>query len=284
MLRGNTDPLTRTLNWPDSRVVYLTLDFECDFGTAKAENTYEAVGQVDQFVTVIEEHGFPVTCFVQTELLDRRPEAVERLQDASVPVSFHPHSHTHSRRSEKSIPNEIKHSTERYRDFFGSNPIGYRFPDGDVRPGDYAMLADCGYEFDASVFPGWRPGRFNHLNTPNRPQYVPEADIYEIPFTVYRRLIPIPTATSYCQFFGPGYTELLSRWPPKVVVLNVHMHDLVTPSTVAALPRRYRLWYERGNDGLGILKKVSTRLEEAGYSFDHIDGVHAQLRTRMGSG
>lgn len=273
----------RPLAWPESKSVYLTLDFECDYGTATAENTYEAVGHVGKLVALLERQDLPLTCFVQTELLDERPEAVEQLRDASVPVSFHPHSHTHRHRSESSIAGEIEQSTERYRSYFGRDPMGYRFPDGDVRPEDYAILADHGYRFDASVFPTWRPGRFNNADAATTPQLLSNSDVVEFPFTVYKPYFPVPTALSYCQLFGPPYTGALARWPPTTLVLNVHMHDLVTPSTVTNLPLHYRALYARIDDGLSVLDQLCKRFKRQGYQCSRLDTAHEQLRDGLQS-
>jgi len=43
----------------------------------------------------LERLDVPLTAFVQTELLDERPETIEALWDCGVDVAFHPHSHTH---------------------------------------------------------------------------------------------------------------------------------------------------------------------------------------------
>jgi hypothetical protein len=57
--------------------VYLTLDLECEFGTALRENTYYAARYTDEPISLLKEMDVPLTCFLQTELLDERPEAVE---------------------------------------------------------------------------------------------------------------------------------------------------------------------------------------------------------------
>lgn len=267
-----------SLEWPDDCRVYLTLDLECDFGTAVSENYYEAAGEVGNLVSLLEEFEIPLTCFVQTELLEQRPSAVDKLRDASVPVQFHPHSHTHTPRSETSVSWEVKQSWTRFREFFGESPTGYRFPNGNVRDADYRVLADHGFRFDASVFPSWRPGHFDNTDAPTVPTYRPGADLFELPFTVYSDRIRIPTALSYCQVLRRPYSWLLSERPPSVVVLNVHMHDLVTPSTLRTLPWHYRMLYSTTPDGLALLERFCETFEKQGYGFETLDEAHEQLR------
>lgn len=266
-------------DWPAGRNAYVTLDLECDYGTALSENTYEAVKHIDSLVELLERLDVPLTCFVQTELLEVQPATVERLREAETNVTFHPHSHLHKPRDEISVKCEISKSKRRYQKFFGTVPSGYRFPNGDVRPSDQQVLANHGYEFDASVFPTWRPGVFNNLREPTRPSYRDDIDLFEIPNTVYSSLIKVPTSLSYCQILGRPYIEVIKRYPPSVLVFNLHMHDLVTPSTFSRLPRIYRALYSRVGDGLSTLKGIVTALQKKKYQFETLDTVHERLRT-----
>jgi len=267
--------------WPDERTVYLTLDFECDFGTALTRNVYEAVEYVDDLVDLLETTETPLTCFVQTELLDERPEAVERLRECSQPVTFHPHSHTHSKRENTSMGYEITRSTDRFTEFFDRRPVGYRFPNGNVRASDYQLLSAEGYEFDASVFPTWRPGHFNNTQAPAVPTYLNRFDLFEMPFTVLSSVVPIPTALSYCRIFGRLVTSALLRAGPSTVVFNIHLHDLATPTSATALPPLYRALYSRNVDGFALLHDLLTRYRRRGYRFDTIDSAHETLRNRF---
>jgi peptidoglycan/xylan/chitin deacetylase (PgdA/CDA1 family) len=265
--------------WPTPDTVYLTLDLECDFGTALTENTYEAVEHVDSVVSLLEAADVPVTCFVQTELLDERPEVVERFVHSEATVTFHPHSHTHNERGSTSIEWEIERSTDRYREFFDRRPEGYRFPNGNVRESDYEVLAAHGYRFDASVFPTWRPGHFDNTSEPTVPTYLEQFDLFELPFTVASSLVPIPTGLSYCRLLGKPFTYYLTLAAPSTVVFNFHMHDLVTPATIDELPPLYRLIYARNDRGLSLFRELITAFREAGYQFDTLDKAHKQLRS-----
>ncbi|WP_080510446.1 polysaccharide deacetylase family protein [Halorubrum coriense] len=272
-----TDLRRENLAWPDEKRVYLTLDYECDYGTALSENTYYALSHTDELVTLLENHEIPLTCFVQTEVLDERPDEVETLRNSDTLVNFHPHSHTHAPREEISIEDEIELSTARYRTFFETDPSGYRFPNGNVREPDYRLLADYGYKFDASVFPSWRPGHFNNTRAETRPVYLPEYDIVELPFTVFSKALRIPTALSYCQLIGRPYTELLKRRGPSSVVLNIHMHDLVTPPSYDDLSPLYRRIYDRNPSGFDTLRHLVEGLLQRGYAFSTLNRLHTEI-------
>jgi peptidoglycan/xylan/chitin deacetylase (PgdA/CDA1 family) len=276
-MTNSTNHEKQPLTWPTNRQVYLTLDFECDYGTALPENTYKALDQTDELVTILEDADIPLTCFIQTEVLEERPEAVEILRSSSVSTSFHPHSHTHAPRDETSIQREIAESTEKYRAFFGESPVGYRLPNGNVRPQDYQHLSEYDYEFDASVFPSWRPNHFDNTDQPTVPSYMGTSELFEIPFTVYSNRVRIPTALSYCRLLGRPFTELLLRRPPSVTVFNIHMHDLVNPPAFKELPPLYKTIYKRNTPGMSYLDRILTRLRNRNVSFGLIGDVYESL-------
>lgn len=269
---------TRTVDWPVDHEFALTLDLECDYGTALSENTYQALEAVPNLVSLLERFDIPLTCFVQTAVLEAQPAAVEALQGSSIEVRFHPHSHTHQRREESDMATEVETSTTHYRAYFGRDPVGYRFPNGNVRRTDYELLASTGYAFDASVFPSWRPNHFNNARAPTRPQYLPEFDLFEIPFTVLSQSLRVPTALSYRRLIGRPYEWLLQHLAPPIVIYNIHMHDLVTPDRYADLSRLYRMVYGRNDRGFTILEDVIDEAAAAGYSFTTIDAIHDSLR------
>lgn len=264
-------------NWPTDPTVYLTLDFECDFGTALTENHYDAVEHVHKLVTLLEQFDIPLTAFIQTELLEVKPEAVEELRTSRTPVSFHPHSHTHKPRDQTSIADEIARSTEAYESFFSESSTGYRFPNGNVRPSDYKLLEKYDYEFDASVFPSWRPNHFDNTDQPTQPHYLPAFDLIEVPFTVYSDRLRIPTALSYARLIGEPYTALLNRRPPKTIIFNVHVHDIITPKTYAELSPLYKMVYARNDHGLELLRNFLRRRKADGYRFCTLDQLLSNI-------
>ncbi|MXR19468.1 polysaccharide deacetylase family protein [Halobacterium bonnevillei] len=270
----------RDCEWPESPVVYLTVDYECDYGTALTENTYGALEETPWLASLLECLDVPLTCFVQTEVLEEKPEQLERLRTADVPVTFHPHSHTHRPRGETDIGEEVAVSTAVYEEFFGRSPVGYRFPNGNIRPSDYEQLAEHGYEFDASVFPSWRPGHFDNRGAPTRPKYLSEYDLFEIPFTVYSDRVRVPTALSYCRLLGRPFTELLLRRPPPVIIFNIHMHDIVNPSAFAELSPLYRGIYSRNRDSKELFASSLERLHSMEFEFHQIDDAHTALRNQ----
>jgi len=255
------------LEWPGERRVYLTLDLECDYGTALPTNRYTGLARAPALVDRLEAHDVPLTVFVQTAVLDEAPDAIEQLRSSDVPVEFHAHSHTHAPRTETDVDAEIRESTQRYEEFFGAAPSGYRFPNGNVRPRDFDRLAAMDYTFDASLLPSWRPGHFDNTGAPRTPLALTEADLLEVPFTVASTRIPIPTTLSAARVLGAPFHWVLDQTRPPTVVFNLHMHDLFTPPSASGLPLRYRLLYARNQDGFDRLDRMLRAFRDRGYEF-----------------
>lgn len=268
----------RELTWPGSQRAYLTLDFECDYGTALDANHYNAVETAPRLVDVLEAHEVPLSVFLQTEILETCPETVTPFIDAAVPVEFHAHSHTHPPRKEADAEYEIAESVRRVRRRFNTDPIGFRFPDGAVHTCDYDILADNEVAFSSSVFPSWRPGRFNNLRSRRGPHRMAGSDVVELPFTVYSGYVRVPVSLSYLKLFGTAYERLVSTRPPPVIVFDFHMHDLVAPPTFEALSTPLKAVYTRHkHDGLAMLNQLVEALLEQGYEFGQMTDLYTDV-------
>lgn len=267
-----------TIGMSGTKRVFLTLDLECDYGTALYENTYEAAGATDELVSLLESFSVPVSCFLQTELLTERPGAVNTLFTADVPVEVHAHSHTHPNHEESDVAFEVSESVRRVRGEFGTPSIGFRFPDGSLNTTDYQTLADHQVAFSSSVFPSLRPGRFNNLDQPRRPFRHPASDIVELPFTVFSRYLPVPVALSYLKLLGAPFRQLVSARPPSNIVFDFHMHDLVVPAAYEDLSPAYRAIYTRNKRrGFEIMSTFISTLQDKGYSFEPISTLYQEV-------
>jgi hypothetical protein len=173
---------------------------------------------------------------------------------------------------------EVRESVHRIRETFDTDPIGFRFPDGAARRQDYDVLAEHDVEFSSSVFPSWRPGRFNNLGTSARPYEVSNTEVVELPFTVYSDYLRIPVSLSYLKLFGAAYERLVTANPPSVIVFDLHMHDLVTPSTFSKLSLPYQAIYaRRKHAGLAVLERLIQRLHDRGYEFGQMTDLYTAV-------
>jgi len=268
--------------WPVDDRVYLTLDLECDFGTALGENTYHAARQLDVLLDLLERHDAPLTVFLQTELMEAAPDVVDRLGEAEVPIEVHPHSHTHPPRCEADPETEIRTSVEHVRERFDPDPLGFRFPDGATRPGDPRRLADAGVEFDASLFPTRRPGRFDNADAPRYPFVHEGTEIVELPFSVVGERVSVPVSLSYLKLLGRPFEWAVRHRPPSVLVFDLHMHDLVPTPSVDELPPHYQLVYARNaSRGPAILDGLLEALAADGYTYGLMSDLYERTAASL---
>lgn len=254
--------------WPVDNSVFLTLDLECDYGTALPSNQYGAIDYVPELLRTLEKFDVPLTCFAQTEVFDEVPSVLDAFSDASVPVEFHAHSHTHPPRDRANVEAEVSTSVSRIRDLFDNETVGYRFPDGVADATDYGILDEAGVEFNASLFPSWRPGRFNNWAEPVTPFRQTESGVVELPFTVFSEYLRIPVALSYLKLLGRPYQWTAKQLPPNVIVFDMHMHDLVPPSAFEDLPRPYQAIYSRNKHaGFDVFEEFVSALLADDYEF-----------------
>jgi len=261
----------------DNRV-FLTLDLECDYGTALEQNSYNAAKAIDNLVTLLESSEVPLSCFLQTELLTSHPDAVDTLVTADVPVEMHAHSHTHPNRRDADVSYEVTESVQRVRDAFGTSPLGFRFPDGSIDSADYQVLADNQIAFSSSVFPSFRPRRFNNLDQPRRPFRHRTSGVIELPFAVFSKYLPVPVALSYLKLIGTPFGKLVQARPPSIIVFDFHMHDLVVPPAFDDLSPFYRGVYTRNKRrGFEIMSEFISTLQDKGYTFEPISTLYQEV-------
>lgn len=268
--------------WPTNRTVYLTLDLEEDYAGLLQQQSFEAAKGVDELVELLEQYDVPLSCFLQTQILDDAPEVIESLEAASFPVEFHAHTHTHPLRDVADVDFEVDESVSRIRDRFGTESIGFRFPEGVTQSGDYSVLERYDVSFDSSLFPSWRPGRFDNTEAPTTPYRHRPTGIVELPFAVYSDRIRVPVALSYFKLLGRPFQWLAQRTPPEAIVFDMHMHDLVTPPSFEQLPRNYQLIYGRRKEqGLDVLASFIEALDSRGYEFGSMTDLYANVRAEF---
>lgn len=281
--RAISDARAELDRWPTDKEVYLTLDLECDYGTALDCGSYAAAKETDVLVDILEKHSVPLSCFLQTAVLDDAPQATRPLERTSVPVEFHAHSHTHPRRNNADVEFEVETSVSRVRERYSSPVVGYRFPDGAAEPADYRTLAKYDVPFNASLFPSWRPGRFNNTDAPMYPYRHTPTGVIELPFTVYSG-IRVPVALSYLKVLGRPFEWLVRTDPPDVIVFDLHMHDLVVPPACNRLPLRYRVIYGRQKHaGISILDRFIATIKNKGYSFGVMSELYRSVSNAFGT-
>ena len=264
----------------EDRMWCLTLDLEDAWSSDDPALDHCVLDHLDAFIALMTDLDLPLSVFVVGQTLERFPEAVDKL-DAALDCEFHLHSYQHDMTKSYDFETEVRQGMAAFREYFGRDPVGYRAPQGNIEPKEFAILESLGFEFDSSVFPSYRPGMYNNLDAPLEP-FIPDVapSLVEIPFGAFRG-IRIPTSHSYFKLFGrPLGRYLTVAGLPNVLVYNIHLHDLYrTPSHEALnLPKRWIM--KRNLDrSKSLLRANVKRIRDRGYESVLISDIERVLRT-----
>ncbi|MCL0075578.1 polysaccharide deacetylase family protein [Dehalococcoidia bacterium] len=272
-----------TLHALKKKVACLTLDVEQDYGTVLEEPSYDGIEHIPDLVEFFKRRNIPLTCFVQGSLFETHPAQIEQL--AILDVEFGLHSFSHPAAKDADVKFEIESGKQAYLNFFGKEPVGYRFPDGVISREGYQILAANGFKFDSSIFPSLRPNAFNNLGLPTKPYFLNHCQIVELPFTVFSNVIRIPIALSYIKLLGKPYFYFLKTLPlPDLIIFDFHLHDLFRLNSVNRIPlekfpsyyRRIfkRIYYGGKVNGIHILDEFIATLRKKKYTFSKLIDVY----------
>jgi len=262
----------------------LTLDVEHDYGTLLTIPAYDGLNNIPLLVDFLKEKDLPLTCYIQGSLFETHRKDINYF--SRLEVEFELHSYSHPSPNRMNFEWEIERSKEAYHAFFGKEPLGYRSPDGYINGNNYyETLFRNGFKYDSSVFPSFRPNRFNNLNHPVNPYYVYNNQIIEFPFSVLSPHIRVPISLSYLKLLGIPFLKLLEIFPlPNLIIFDFHLHDLSSLSTFDEiclqnrLPAYQKALYKRiymskGDQGFPILTRFIETLQKSGYNFLKVEDV-----------
>ena len=270
------------------KTVCLTLDVEHDFGTLLNKPTFFGLNNIPVLVDLLKDKDIPLTCFIQGSLLDKYPDEISYFNN--VDVEFEPHSYHHPHPNSMNFSIEIQKSKGAYKNFFARNPVGYRSPDGYINSPDYfEQLINSGFYYDSSVFPSFRPHRFNNLLSEIEPYYLNNKKIIEFPFSVVSKTIRIPISLSYIKLLGSPYFSLLKlKSLPRLIVFDFHLHDLTQLPSVNEIfsqnilsffeARIYKkIYHDKGDTGISLFIDTVRMFEKAGYKFAKLEDIYRAL-------
>jgi len=268
--------------WDDSqRVACITLDLEEDWNIPIEENRNPTFDYIDDYISMINDLEIPLSIFGVGVTIQRHPEIVEQLQ-TELDAEFHLHSYQHDMTKSYEFEEEIQNGIRAYQDHFGSSPSGYRAPQGNIEPGEWAKLEQAGFEFDASVFPSYRPGVYNNVRAPLTP-YIPEEaeKLVEIPFAVAPKL-RVPISQNYLKLLGNPYIFALKKGLlPDLLVYDSHLQDFWRTEFHSNLPQPKRTLMTRNIDrSVTIFENFVRFLRDSGYKFTKISDVYTTFIDR----
>ena len=160
-----------------------------------------------------------------------------------------------------------------FREFAGSDPIGYRAPVGKLTREGLDTLLDLGFRYDSSIYPSVRPGRWGHnnLHLSVAPFRITRGDqsIIEVPFATLSGA-RLDFSLSYVKVLGwRAYELLMKAFPlPDHVAVLTHPYD----HYVDRLPYRVtgyegRLLRRNASAAFELLEKMLRFLRAKAYEF-----------------
>lgn len=211
------------------KIACLTLDMEPDYGDPDGHiRLLENTEYFERYVAILQKHNAKVTMFTVTSLFERFGWHFERLA-SYIPLEYAAHSYSHDPLNAASR-DEVEKSAKVMKQVNGSKPFGYRAPIGQITKEGLGHLLDLGYQYDASLYTSFRPGKFGYrnLDKPNSPFRVTHGDesLVEFPFTSLSG-VRIVFGLSYVKLLGWGlYSSLWRTFGlPDIALALSHPHD-----------------------------------------------------------
>lgn len=240
----------------------LTLDLENDWYFDEPGYDHLTFDYIDEFIDLINGLDVPLSVFVVGRTLERYPETIDQLSER-LDCEFHLHSYQHDTSKQYDFGQEVLRGKAAFRNHFGTDPIGYRAPQGNITLEEVGLLEELGFEFDSSVFPSYRPGVYNNLSEPLMP-YTPggAVSMLEIPPGAFPT-VRVPTSHSYFKLIGRPLSSLLSVSSlPDVLVYNVHLQDLYKTAShdQLSVPKKWIMKRNLDNSKRIFRKNISTLL------------------------
>ncbi|MDG5761558.1 polysaccharide deacetylase family protein [Natronococcus sp. A-GB1] len=258
----------------DDPLACLTLDLENDWYFDDPEYDHLTFEYIDDYIEEMQRLDVPVTFFVVGKTIERYPEVIDKL-DTELDSEFHLHSYQHDTSKSYDFRTEIRKGKEAFASHFGSEPTGYRAPQGNIAPAEFAILEDEGFDFDSSIFPSFRPGVYSNLDKPLAP-YCPEGtdELVEVPIaaTPGTRIL---VCQSYLKLLGRPYLTYLKYAPlPDPLVFNTHLQDFYETDSHDRLSQPKQSIMKRNLDGsLELFADAVERLRSRGYEFGTMTDV-----------
>lgn len=223
-----------------------------------------------KLLDLLDRHGVKATCFVLGWTAEHRPKLIEEIAERGHEIACHGYGHQLLYElTREQFHEDIERAKAVITAVCGGPLRGYRVPGFSLverTPWAFEVLADAGFEYDSSLFPGAR-GHGGMPGAPRLPHFIDLPDgrrLREFPISTVR-VLGQPTA-----FVGGGYLRLfpfrlIRRWVRRAnaagepVILYIHPRDIDVdqPRLPMPLKRRFKC-YVNLHTALGKLERLLT--------------------------
>jgi peptidoglycan/xylan/chitin deacetylase (PgdA/CDA1 family) len=260
----------------DRRIALFSLDVETDYGTGRTE----ALAHLDRFADLMADLGVPWTAFVEGHLFAACRGVCRLLRERCADVQLHCFDH-----GAGDTAASLRRSVDLYGEFCGRAPEGYRAHTYRLTEPLVDALIAAGFRWDSSLMRAYAQGG-DRRRAHRRGDYLILRDrLVEFPMGTWRG-VPLPLNHAYLMLAKtPG--ELLLRTvagPPRLLVYNLHMTDLVRCGSLAVARRApaVRLlhkyaWSTHGKDTFAVVRRFVVYLRRIGYEMLTTSDLYARV-------
>ena len=263
----------------------LTLDMEPDYGDPDGHiRLLEDPEYFERYTAIINKYEAKVTMFTVTSLFERFGKHFERLAK-QIPLEYAAHSHSHNP-SKGATRDEVAIASEVITRINGKGPLGYRAPYGQITKEGLGYLLDLGYQYDSSLYPSYRPGKYGYANLhmPNSPFRITRGDesLLEFPFTSLSG-VRIVFGLSYVKLLGWRlYSMLWHMFGLPVIALTLsHPHDFYFHELKRFHPSGLEkiALSRNATQAFDYFEKMVANLQDQEYEFAFVSDVFDQIRS-----
>jgi peptidoglycan/xylan/chitin deacetylase (PgdA/CDA1 family) len=225
--------------------------------------------------------------FTVTSLFERFGGYFEQLA-GQIPLEYAAHSHSHDPYNAAGR-DEVENSALVMKRINGGGPLGYRAPIGRITQEGLGHLLDSGYQYDASLYTSFRPGKFGYrnLDKPNVPFRVRRGgeSLIEFPFTSLSKA-RVVFSLSYIKLLG--WDLYSSLWKifglPEITLALSHPHDFYFHELAGFHPvGAERLALARNaRRAFDYFDKMLTELRRQGYELAFVSEALAYVQSLSG--
>lgn len=139
-------------NKTNPKIICITIDVEPDFGGLAGSDNYFGITHLLKLKDIINKYDLKLTAFVTGKTLEDNPDVLDFLKSMNVEIEQHSYFHQVGHKSKN---NDIQKGIETHKKILGTNPIGYRAPQGIITNSEAKLLEAMNIKYDSSIFPAF---------------------------------------------------------------------------------------------------------------------------------
>ncbi len=235
----------------NAKPIALGIDFEDIRHTPayRALDTQDGIGVdiptvTDKLLRLFDEFNAEVTFFIVSELAEKYPDLVRRIDREGHEIASHTRSHRSLPEvSDKELAEAVAGSKEDLESIIGCTVQGFRAPTCEIDARTYRYLVSAGYDYSSSVMPSVPIPGFYSVNNevPRKPSRVniDGETLFEVPIMVAPG-VRLPVSGAWIRLLGRQYALKSLRHQSRSGVVCTYSHPWEFQRMEKPLPFRCR--------------------------------------------